>query len=71
MLTRRRDGLREFGLVFSAVANQREGASYAAPARHLESAIAGVDDSLAETIADAKAPFWQMVREAAAHQAKE
>ena len=67
-LSRRRDGLRDFGLVFGDVARGRGGGSRSADnARfHLETAIARTDDRLAERIEDAEAPFWRHVRDALA-----
>jgi hypothetical protein len=62
--THRRDGLREFGLVFSAAADKRGGASWASPGYHLKTALAHVDDRFVERIEGAKAPFWRIVREA-------
>jgi hypothetical protein len=64
-LTRRRDGLREFGCVFGDAARARRGDGFASASYHLEQAIARVDDRLAERIEDAEAPFWRHVREAA------
>jgi hypothetical protein len=67
---RRRDGLRQFGLLFGAVASTRRGASFQSVSYHLETAIALVDDRLAERIEDAEAPFWQHVRAAVAEREK-
>jgi hypothetical protein len=67
-LSRRRDGLRNFGLIFGDVARKRRSESWSADnARfQLETAIARVDDRLAEQIEDAEAPFWARVRDALA-----
>jgi hypothetical protein len=67
-LSRRRDGFRNFGLVFGDVDQARRGGSWSAGQSrfHLETAIARVDDRLAEQIEDAEAPFWQNVRAAVA-----
>jgi hypothetical protein len=65
-LSRRRDGLRNFGLVFGDVAQAHRGESWSAGNSrfHLDTAIAGVDDRLAAQIDDAETPFWAHVRRA-------
>jgi hypothetical protein len=63
-LSRRRDGLREFGCVFGDAARARRGDGFGSASYHLETAIAHVDDRLAERIEDAEAPFWAHVRDA-------
>jgi hypothetical protein len=67
-LSRRRDGLHNFGLVFGDVPQARRGESWSAGNSrfHLETAIARVDERLAERIEDAEAPFWAHVRDALA-----
>jgi hypothetical protein len=65
-LARRRDGLRGFGLVFGDVARKRRGGPADNARFQLETAIARVDERLAEQIEDAEAPFWAHVREALA-----
>jgi hypothetical protein len=64
--SRRRDGLREFGCVFGDAARARSGEGFGSASYHLETAIAHVDERLAERIADAEAPFWAHVRDALA-----
>jgi hypothetical protein len=56
--------LREFGHVFSTVARARRGDGFGSAFYHLETAIAHVDDRLAERIEDAEAPLWRHVRDA-------
>jgi hypothetical protein len=63
-LSRRRDGFRNFGHVFAEVAQKRRSESSDNARFQLETAIARVDDRLAEQIADAEAPFWRHVRDA-------
>lgn len=64
-LTRRRDGLREFGIVLGDVASGRRGAFGGKNSKfHLETAIARVDEGLAEKIEAAEAPFWGHVHDA-------
>jgi hypothetical protein len=65
-LTRRRDGLREFGCVFGDAARARRGDGFKSLSYHLKTAIAQVDDRLAEQIEDARAPFWRHVLDAVA-----
>ena len=62
-LVNRRDGWREFGLFFSALADERRGhRTWGAGDLPLSS----VDDRLRERIKDAEAPFWRHVRDALA-----
>jgi hypothetical protein len=62
-LVNRRDGWREFGLFFSALADERRGQrTWGAGDLPLSS----VDDHLLERIKDAEAPFWRHVRDALA-----
>jgi len=65
-LTRRVDGLREFGCVFGDAARARRGYGSGSASYHLETALSRVDDRLAAQIADAEAPFWAHVRDALA-----
>ena len=65
-LTRRRDGFREFGFVFSDAAGEHQGQSWKSSRQHLETAIARADDPLLERIKNADAPFWCHVRDALA-----
>ena len=61
---RPRDGLREFGFVFSAVCDERSGHAIVDPRFRLEQAIAGMDERLAARMAEAESPFWHYVIEA-------
>ena len=62
-LVNRRDGWREFGLFFSALADERRGhRAWGAG----ELPLSSVDDRLLERIKDAEAPFWAHVRDALA-----
>ena len=62
-LVNRRDGWREFGQFFSALADERRGQrTWGAGDLPLSS----VDDRLLERIKDAEAPFWRHVRGALA-----
>jgi len=65
-LSRRRDGLRPFGFVFSGALGERKGQSWKSSRADLETAIARADDRLLEQIEDAEAPFWRHVRDALA-----
>jgi hypothetical protein len=59
----RRDGWREFGLFFSALADERRGhRTWGAG----DPPLSSVDDRLLERIKDAEAPFWAHVRDALA-----
>lgn len=67
-LVNRRDGWREFGLFFSALADERRGQR---PWGAGELPLSSLDDRLLERIKDAEAPFWRHVRDAVASREEE
>jgi hypothetical protein len=64
-LERRRDGLGDFAGIFRNVADARQGGwGTDLPRFHLEQRVRRADEELVAQIADARAPFWQHVRDA-------
>ena len=65
-LERRKDCLGDFASIFRNVADARQGGwDSNLPRYHLEQNVRRADEKLAEQIADALAPFWRHVRDAA------
>jgi hypothetical protein len=64
-LSHRRHPLYEFSSIFRGVADAREGGWDSSARFHLGQCVTRADDALLERIAEAEAPFWAHVRDAA------